>query len=269
MRLKAAVGVVMLVVLGVAGVDAQPAKRVPKKKPKDISAEITALGGTDLPGAARAAQLLGTYDLPAAHEALLDALAFGLAPEVAVPAVLAIAGRPAAPDVPALRRYAGHRNPTVRSAALSALASYGGAGPALVAGLKDPVATVRAAAAAAAGKGRVREAVDPLMLLLAKGEDAAGRALAAIADLDLSRKIADQFGKVPDPVLAACLGAILKRPDFTDPARVEIVRAIGKIQDPAAITVLTDYLDSTPKTPKRTSRDEAQLIVDARLGGGK
>jgi HEAT repeat protein len=266
MRVKTAVGVVVLVLLGVAGVHAQPAKGAPKKKPKTISAEVTALGGPDLELAARAAQTLGTYDLPAAHEALLDALAFGLAPDVAVPALLAVAARPAAPDIGALRRYAGHRNPTVRSAALSALATYGNAGPTIVAGLKDPVATVRAAAAAAAGKGKMRDAIDPLLLLLAKGEDAAGRALAAIADLDLARKIADQFGKVPDPVLAVCLGAILKRPDFADPARVEIVRAIGKIQDPAAITALTDYLDSTPKTPKRTSLDEAQMIVDARSG---
>lgn len=263
-----AVGVVLLVVLGAAGVAAQPAKPAPRKKPKDISAEVTALAGTDLEIAARAAQTLGTYDTPAAHEALLDALAFGLAPEVASPALLAVAARPAAADIGALRRYAGHRNPIVRSAALAALASYGGAGSIIVAGLKDPVATVRAAAAAAAGRGKHRDAVDPLLLLLAKGEESAARALAALADLDLARKIADQLGKVPDPVLAGCLGAILLRSDFgPDPARVELVRAIGKIQDPAAIAALTAYLDGTPKTPKRASRDDAQAIVDARSGG--
>jgi hypothetical protein len=49
---------------------------------------------------------------------------------------------------------------------------------------------------------------------------------------------------------------------------VDLVRAIGKIQDPAAVAALTDYVDSTPKTPPRTSRHEAELIVSARLGGG-
>jgi hypothetical protein len=44
------------------------------------------------------------------------------------------------------------------------------------------------------------------------------------------------------------------------------VRAIGKIQDPAAINALTDYIDATPKTPVRTSRQEAMLIVEARMG---
>jgi hypothetical protein len=129
---------------------------------------------------------------------------------------------------------------------------------------------VRAAAAGAAGKARVREAVDSLMALLAKGEEPASQALAAMADPELARRIADQLGAVPDTSLAHCLGAILKRADFgPDPARVEVVRAIAKIQDQVAITVLTDYVDTTPKNPIRPSRKEAETIVEARLGGGK
>ena len=62
------------------------------------------------------------------------------------------------------------------------------------------------AAAAAAAKGHVREAIDPLFELLARGEEPAARALAAMADADLARKIGDQFGKVPDASLALCLG---------------------------------------------------------------
>jgi HEAT repeat protein len=160
----------------------------------------------------------------------------------------------------------------VRSAALAALAGYPDpqAHAAVVAGLHDPTASVRAAAATAAGKARVREAVDSLMALLAKGEDPAGKALAAMADPELARRIAEQLGSVPDTALAQCLGGILKRADFgPDPARVEIVRAIAKIQDQVAVTVLTDYVDSTPKNPIRPSRKEAETIVEARLGGGK
>src|SRR5436190_631144 len=81
------------------------------------------------------------------------------------------------------------------------------------------------------------------------------RSLAAMADGELARKLADQLGKVPEASLALSLGLILKRPDFgPDPARVEIVRAIAKIQDAAAVTALTDYLDATPKNPPRPSR---------------
>ena len=252
----------------------QPAKKGPAKgaaKKSDVSREaIAALGGADFEAAAMAAEQLGVSDQAAAHDALLDALALGLPPAVAVPAINALVLKPAPPDVLALRRYAGHANPSVRSAAITALASYPSpiAQAAVAAGLRDPVGNVRSAAATAAGRARIKLAIEPMMLLLAKGEEAAARGLAQLADADLSRKLADQLGKVPDATLVVALGAILKRADFgPDAVKVEIVRAIGKIQDPSAINALTDYIDATPKTPVRTSRQEAALIVEARLGG--
>ncbi len=253
---------------------AQPAKKGAAKgaaKKVDVSAEtMAALGGTDLEAAAKAAELLGTNAQPAAHEALLDALAIGLPAAVAVPAITALVTHPAPPDVLALRRYAGHVNPSVRSAAINALAGYPDpkAQAAVAAGLRDPVGSVRSASAAAAGRGRVKVAIEPMLLLLAKGEEASARGLAQLADPDLSRKIADQLGKVPDATLVIALGAMLKRADFgPDAVKVEIVRAIGKIQDPSAVNALTDYIDATPSTPVRTSRQEAVLIVEARTGG--
>src|SRR5262249_44228743 len=157
-------------------------------------------------------------------------------------------------------RYAGHHNPMVRSAALGSLAMYPDpvARKAVIAGLRDLTGAVRAAAAAAVAKGRMRDAVEPLFALLARGEDSAAKALAAMADTDLARKIGEQFGKVPEAILAQTLGMVLKRNDFgPDEARVELVRAIGKIQDPQAIAALTDYIDATPKNPPRQSRQEA------------
>ena len=203
---------------------------------------------------------------------MLDALALGLPATVAVPALGALALHPAPPDVVALRRYAGHHNPSVRSTALGALAMYPdpNAHAAVVAGLHDNVGIVRSAAAAAAATGHVREAIDPLFALLARGEESAARALAQLADADLARKIGDQLGHVPDALLAQCLGLVLKRSDFgPDAARVEVVRAIGKIKDAAAVTALTDYIDATPKNPPRPSRAEATKLVELRLGGGQ
>lgn len=251
----------------------QPAKKGPAKgavKKVDVSAEsIATLGGADLEAAAKAAELLGASTQPAAHEALLDALSLGLPAAVGVPAINALVLHPAPPDVLALRRYAGHANPSVRSAAINALASYPAptAQGAVAAGLRDPVGSVRNASATAAGRARIKVAIEPMLLLLAKGEEASARGLAQLADPDLSRRIADQLGKVPDATLVVALGAMLKRPDFgPDAVKVEIVRAIGKIQDPSAVNALTDYIDATPKTPVRTSRQEAMLIVEARMG---
>jgi HEAT repeat protein len=250
----------------------QPAKTDAAKRAAGtgLASDITALSGADDELAARAAQVLGASAAPAAHDALLDALAMGLPAPVAIPAIAALVAHPAPPDVLALRRYAGHHNPSVRSAALGALAMYPdpAARAAVVAGLRDPAGSVRNAAAVAAARGRVRDAVDTMLLLLAKGEESSARSLAALADPELARKIADHLGKVPDASLALCLGQILKRGDFgPDPARVELVRAIAKIQDASAIAALTDYLDAAPKNPPRPSRQEAELVVEARLGG--
>ncbi len=255
---------------------AKPAKPRPARKGKqpaiDLALHVAALASVDVEAAAKAAEALGTSDQPIAHDALLDALAVGMPKTVAVPAIAALARHPAPSDVPALARYAGHHDQGVRGAALAALAVYPDpiARAAVIGGLHDPALAVRAAAAAAAGRGRIRDAVEPLFKLMARGEESAALGLAAMADADLAAKLADQLGKVPDATLAVALGAILKRSDFgPDPARVEIVRAIAKIQDPAALGALIDYLDSTPKTPPRPSRQEAQTVVEARLGGGK
>ncbi|HUS27384.1 MAG TPA: hypothetical protein VMZ53_02715 [Kofleriaceae bacterium] len=256
---------------------AQPAKKGGGKKAEkaakvDLAPVQAQLAGANQEQAVRAAEQLGQSTDPAAHEALLDALAFGMQPAVAIASIKALSAHPAPADVNALTRYATHHNPSVRSASFSVLALYPDptAQKAIVRGLHDMLPAVRAAAAAAAAKGRVRISVEPLMELLARGEQPASAALAAMADVDLARKIGDQLGKISDAMLAQTLGAILKRSDFSsDPARVEIVRAIGKIQGPEAITALTDYIDATPKNPPRQSREEAQKMVDARLGGGK
>lgn len=262
---------------GPALASAQPAPKAAKKGGKAVKVEVSpadvaALNGADLEPAAKAAEVLGGNAAPAAHDALLDALALGLAPAVAVPAMAALGQHPAPPDVAALRRYAGHHTPGVRIAALATLAMYPdpAAQEAIVAGLADPIGMVRTAAAGAAAKGHVRAAVEPLLALLAKGEDASARALAQLADPALARTLADQLGKVPEPQLALALGAILRRADFgPDEARVEVVRAIAKIQDKAALDALSDYLANSPKTPPRPSRTEAQMVLEARVGGGK
>ena len=256
---------------------AQPKRSAPTKAPKakpaqDVTPLVIELNGTDVEVAAKAAINLGLAEVPAAHDALLDVLAMGVSPGVATEAMSALTLHPAPPDVAMLSRYARHRNPNVRAIAVESLAVYPDpvAQSGILTALHDQAGTVRTAAALAVGRAKIRSAADPMLALLARGEEPAARGLAQLADADLARRIADELGKVPDPSLALCLGLILKRADFgPDPARVEVVRAIGKIQDPAAVTQLSEYVDATPKNPPRPSRQEAEGIVNARLGGGK
>lgn len=260
---------VTLALLAPAGAYAKGAAKPPPKPPKDLAPAIAALASADVEVAAKAAVDLGLEEQPAAHEALLDALALGLPTPVATEALAAITLHPAPPDVAALVRYAHHRNPTVRGAAVASLAAYPDptAQAAIVAALHDQTTVVRAAAAQAAGRAKLRAAVKPLLALLEKGEEPAARGLAAFADADLARTIADELGKAPDPVLALCLGLVLRRPDFgPDPARVEVVGAIAKIHDPVATAQLQAYIEATPKNPPRPSRAEAETAL---IGGGK
>lgn len=274
-------GLVCALAGSAAAQPAAPAKAPPaaKKRPAGVKAPVKQdlapllkdLASTNPEVAVKAAESLGASTDSAAHEALLDALAWGMPSTVAIAAIAALSQHPAPPDVAALERYADHHNPSVRSAAFGALALYPDpvAQRAIERGLHDQLAPVRGAAAAAAAKGRVRIAVEPLFALIALGEEPAAKAVAAMADPELARKLGDQVGKFPDAALAHALGLILKRNDFPDTARVDVVRTIGKIPGNDAVSALTDYLDATPKTPPRQSRQEAEKMVEARLGGGK
>src|SRR5262249_12363608 len=93
----------------------KPEKK-PGKPPSELVPLVTALNGNGAEQAVKAAEKLGGNADPSAHDALLDALAFGLPAKVAVVALPALGQHPAPPDVAALRRYATHHDPAVRGA---------------------------------------------------------------------------------------------------------------------------------------------------------
>jgi HEAT repeat protein len=242
-----------------------PKKKVPKPS-VDVVAKRDALLGTDKTAAVDAAAALGDSDEAAAHEVLLDALALGLSPDVAIAALDAVGMHPGAGDASVLGFYTRYRDEEVRAAAARAL------GPdtakVLIAALSDGDAKVRAAAAEAAAARKVKAATKPLLALLAKNDEAAARALAQLADVELAKVVAEQLGQVPDDLLAICLGAMLLRADFgPDPARLEVVRAIDKIAGVEATKALGDYVSNTPEKPVRPSRVEAEKLFDERAGG--
>src|SRR5258706_15432649 len=86
-----------------------PAKKAPPKGKKialaDIGPDVAALSGADEDAAIKAADALGGSGDPAAHDALLDALAFGTPARVAIAALTALTTHPAPADVLALKRY--------------------------------------------------------------------------------------------------------------------------------------------------------------------
>ena len=105
------------------------------------------------------------------------------------------------------------------------------------------------------------------MSLVLKGDEAAARALGALADLKIAKTLGEKIGQAPDALVALALGTTLRRPDFkSDEARIEIVRILGKVPGDASISELEKYLEAVPEKSERKSRSEAAHIVEQRGG---
>jgi HEAT repeat protein len=235
----------------------------------DVAALRGELAGADVGRARDAVAELARIRQPAAAEALLDALAMGLPPDVAAAALDAVAVlRPkGARDV--LLGYTRHRGAELRARAVTALAAQGdpGARPALLAALGDLAPEVRAAAGSALAARRDRGALPPLLALFARGDETAAAPLAALADGEAARQAAELSGKVPDALLARTLGLMLLRPDLGgEPIYVAVVRAVGAIPGDAALTALSSFLAAQPGGGARPSAREARALLDARAG---
>lgn len=252
---------------------AQRKRRKPSKGAVSPKLSLDLRGG-NVALAETAAGELGKSPLPAAMSALLDGLAMGLHPRVASKALASLAVNPGfasnTKSYDIILFYTHHRNAKVRSVAVSTMGMLKDkrAQAAVLASLGDQHKSVRAAASSVLAAQKNRQAIEPMLELLKKGDEASGMALATLADADLARNIAELIGTAPDGLMSRTLGAILMRPGFKpEDARVEVVKAIGKIPGNDSLEQLTNYLGAIPEKPPRKSRSEAEAIVEARLGG--
>jgi len=255
---------------------AKPAKAGARAKPAkpirvDVAAEGKRLLDANPDVAMKAAELLGRTNDARALTHLLDALALGLHPKVAAAALTSVGehGKVAAFDT--LAYYARYRDPRVRAAAVAALGSQDDsrAVELVLSSLRDGDKSVRAAAAQVVAARSIKRGIEPMLDLMKRGDDSVVEPLAQMADPDLARAVGELIGAAPDALTAACLGAILLKPSFKpEAARVEVVRALGKIAGSEAVEQLTTYIEKTPEKPPRQSRREAEALVEARLTGG-
>lgn len=261
-----------LMALGASTPNAE-AQRKPRKTPNakaGAEPQSAELRSPEVEKAEAAAAALGSSKSPKAVTTLLDALAMGLHPRVAAVALESLAKHGKSESFETVAYYAHHRSARVRSAAVQALGALNDkrAKRLVLQGLHDSHKTVRAAAASLLAASKNKEAIEPLVALIKKGDESSALALAALANADLARSLAELIGTAPDGLLSRCLGAILMRPDFKpEEARVEVVKALGKIPGNDSLEQLTNYIGAIPEKPPRESRNEAENIVEARLGG--
>jgi HEAT repeat protein len=238
--------------------------------PKVAEPQAADLRSASIDTAESAAIALGVSNSPKAVATLLDALAMGLHPRVATAALNSVAKHGKPESFETVSYYMHYRSPRVRSAAVKAMGTLSDkrAKRLVLRALRDSHKSVRAAAAGILAAKKNKQAIEPLMELIKKGDEASAMALAALANADLARGLGEMIGSAPDGLLARCLGAILMRPDFKpEEARVEVVKTLGKIPGNDSLEQLSNYIGAIPDKPPRDSRAEAENIVEARLGG--
>jgi HEAT repeat protein len=258
-----------LVCLALLSSTAAAQKKKGKAAPLPAGVAIALVGG-DVDAATRAAVQLGKDRSGQGLDLLLDALALGLHPQVAIAALDALGERRKVGALDTLVAYVDHRNPKVRASAVSALGAIDDrrVEKHILRALHDGHDAVRGAAAGVVAARKLRDGVAVMMKLMVKGDESVAAPLAAMAGPELARDIAETIGRAPDPVVARCLGAILLRPDFKpESARLEVVRALGRVPGQEALDQLTGYVASVPPNPPRASRAEAEKLLRAR--GGK
>jgi len=250
---------------------ALPAQAKARQSPAVTKSAVKDIVGADVPRALAAAKVLGTSGTKSALSGLLNALALGVHPAVAKAAIegLGTIGNDSALDT--LTHYVNHRLPKVRAASVRALGELKDRRVRkwVLRGLADGHPQVRAAAAEVATTRQWKQGIPALIVLLKKGEEAAARALAAFADAEIARQVAELSGTAPDASVARCLGGMLLRNDFgPDDVRVEVVEAIGRLPGNQTLEELTAYVASVPEKPPRKSRAKAEALIEARLSGG-
>ena len=192
----------------------------------------------------------------------------GHVPRARISALDALAKVGDARGFEAAELYAVHRRPEVRLHAVRALAAL--ADPRAVAPLLDRLGDdspeVRAAAATALAERHEASAAPRLLRLVRRGDLGAAAPLGRLATPDTLAELREQQGGIKDDVLATALGSSLRRDDIGDGARIDTLKAIGKLHGIEATAAIADYLASIPAKDNRASRREAQRLLDERGG---
>jgi HEAT repeat protein len=197
---------------------------------------------------------------------LVELLATGTRPAIALAAMDALKKLrdPAAIEV--LTMYAGNRGADLRRAAVQTLAVFADARvvPVLLERLGDQAADVRAAASEALATRGERATAPRLLALLKRNDAGAAAPLGTVAPLSMVPTIAELQGSIDDANLATALGELLKRQEMPEPTRIDVIRTLGRVRGVDATTALVEYIGSLPAKDTRKSRTEAQRLVDER-----
>lgn len=258
----------MMVAPGVGWAARRPAPRVtrPDLKPEALDKLRELLVGADQETALSGVKALGESAAGNAALPLIELLATGTRPAIALAAMDALKKLRDPTAIEVLTMYAGNRGPDLRRAAVQTLAVFADARvvPVLVERLGDQAPDVRAAAAEALSTRGERTTAPRLLALLKRNDPSAAGPLGMVAPMAMLPAISELNGSIDDGNLATTLGEMLKRQEMPEPTRLDVIRTLARIRGVEATTALVEYVGTLPANDTRKSKAEAQRIIDDR-----
>lgn len=232
-----------------------------------IDSAIEDLKSQDLPTVLRAVTTLADAADPRATEPLTELLRKG-PPDDVTHAVIQALGAIADPrSVNILIEYMRHRRARVRRYAVQAIAAI--VNPrvrdqvldALRSALRDSNDRVRGAAANALAEHQDRGAIDLLFLAFERNVVEAAVAIGKLGGAAEAERLAGYLGRRQLSEILPGFDEFLRRPEFPEDAKVEIIRKLESIAGPDVKRFLVSLTTSPPQGFPARVREEAERLI--------
>jgi hypothetical protein len=232
-----------------------------------LEAAIDELTASDMATVLGAITKLAEFADPRATAPLTRLLRAGPPDEVTHAAIQALGAISDADSVDVLIEYTRHRRPRVRRLAVQSIAQIRDSrvndkvNEALRNALRDSNDRVRGVAAIAIGEHGDRGAMDLLFLAFERNVPEAAVSIGKLGGTAEADRLAGFLGRRQLSEILPGFDEFLRRSDFADDAKVNLIHKLEEIAGPDVKRFLTNLLASPPPGLSQKVKDEAQRVV--------
>ena len=234
----------------------------PDVMPDAVKSAVEDLTSADPDVVVEAIQILGANAHPTAVAPLLKLLATGPRSDITDSIIFALGSIPGDEAVPTLLTYLNHRRSDARSAALMALETKKGDGitKAVENALRDSDRQVRATAALVLGARGDASSVPILFKAFEHDVPEAAGAIGRLGTEADSKKLTRYLGKEDIKVLLAGFEEFLKRPDFPEEAKLNILNRLFDLAGPEVWRFAVNFKASFPPDTSEADNNVYKLV---------
>lgn len=202
-----------------------------------------------------AVQILATSGSPEAAGPLADLLRAGPRNDITNGVIQALGSIGDSRSIPLLLEYLGHRRPDTRVASIWALEDFEEprVTRALENALRDSDSQVRSTAALALGKRGAADSVPILFLAFDRGVTDSAISIGQLGAPKDAKRLTDYLGRADIRVLLPGFDEFLRRPDFPEASKLEILTQLFELAGPEVKRFAIAYKASLPPETKDKS----------------